>query len=359
VDRSGPASGRIEMSRSVREVLSSAVGLAGERPVDASVVLLAALLYAHKTRLPGMTSALLLSLSNLPPYSRDPEDLLVRLGQAIGITITDVQASTRVIASRMAVAPLDVLLTSASQVAKRLSGHSNVHLRHLVAAAILATEPPLRPQALRELGISEGQLRELLREAALAETSGEPVGAWRDLISPSPVSPSRRVGSRTGDSGRESSATRDSVRPLAGRSVFVSYSHKDELYREKLRISLSQLQRENLITVWHDRKILPGQEWEREIDRNLENAEIVLLLVSPDFLASEYCTGREMLQALERHRSGSATVVPIIVRPSDWQNSPLASLQALPTEGRPVSSWKNKDKAWLNVARGLRQLISG
>jgi hypothetical protein len=84
-----------------------------------------------------------------------------------------------------------------------------------------------------------------------------------------------------------------------------------------------------------------------------------LLLVSPDFLASDYCTGREMLQALERHRSGSATVIPIIVRPSDWQHSPLASLQALPSEGRPVSVCKNKDQAWLNVVQGLRQLISG
>lgn len=358
MDRSGPAPDRIEMSRSVHEVLSSAVGLAGEQPVDASVVLLAALLYAHKTRLPGMTNAMLLSLSYLQPRSHDPKDLLERLGQAIGIEVTHEQASTRVVASRMAVAPLAVLLTSAAQIAKRVSGHSNVHLRHLLAAAVLATEPPLRPQALRKLGISAGKLRELLRMAALAETSGESVDAWGDLIS-SRLVPSRLVGLRTGDSRRESSTTRDSARPLAGRSVFVSYSHRDERYREKLQTSLAQLQRENLITVWHDRKILPGQEWDREIDRNLENAEIILLLVSPDFLASSYCYGHEMLQALERHRSGSATVVPIIVRPSDWQHSPLASLQALPSEGRPVSLWPNRDKAWLNIAQRLRQLISG
>lgn len=181
--RSRPAPDRIELSRSVHEVLSSAVGLAGERPVDASVVLLAALLYAHKTRLPGMTGALLLSLSELQSDSHDPEDLLERLGRAIGVAVTDEQASTRVVDSHMAVAPLAVLLTSAAQVAKRVSDHSKVHLRHLMAAAILATEPPLRPQVLRELGISAGKIRELLREAALAETSGEPVGAWRELIS--------------------------------------------------------------------------------------------------------------------------------------------------------------------------------
>jgi len=166
-------------------------------------------------------------------------------------------------------------------------------------------------------------------------------------------------GPRNADSRRESSATWPSARALAGRSAFVSYSHRDERYRVKLQISLAQLQRENLVTVWHDRKILPGQEWEREIDRNLESAGIVLLLVSPDFLASNYCYGNEMVRALERHRSGSATVVPIILRPSDWQRSPFASLQVLPTEGRPVSRWSNRDEAWLNVAQGLRRLISG
>ena len=145
----------------------------------------------------------------------------------------------------------------------------------------------------------------------------------------------------------------------AGRSAFVSYSHKDERYRQRLDISLKQLQRDKLISVWHDRTILPGQEWDREIDENLENADIVLLLVSPDFLASDYAYSREMLRAVERHESRSATVVPIILRPSDWQSSPLGSLEALPSKGHPVTLWPNRDKAWLDVAQGLRRLISG
>ena len=143
------------------------------------------------------------------------------------------------------------------------------------------------------------------------------------------------------------------------RSAFVSYSEKDERYRERLDVSLVQLRRNKLILVWHDRKILPGQEWDREIDKNLESADIVMLLVSPDFLASDYAYSREMLRALERHQSGSATVVPIILRPSDWQYSPLASLQALPSRGRPVSSWPNRDQAWLDIVQGLRRLLSG
>jgi hypothetical protein len=167
------------------------------------------------------------------------------------------------------------------------------------------------------------------------------------------------AGPETGYSvGKSKTDSRQTDAP-GGRSVFISYSHKDERYRQELEISLTQLQRDNLVTVWHDRKILPGQEWGQEIDRNLESAEIVLLLVSPDFLASNYAYGREMLGAMERHRSRSATVVPIILRPSDWQHTPLSSLQALPSEGRPVSRWSNRDQAWLDVVQGLRRLISG
>jgi SOS-response transcriptional repressor LexA len=145
---------------------------------------------------------------------------------------------------------------------------------------------------------------------------------------------------------------------VAGLRVFVSYSHKDERHRERLDISLAQLRRNDLISTWHDRKILPGEEWDREIDESLDNADLVLLLVSPDFLASDYAYSREMVRALERHQSQSAMVVPIILRPSDWPNSPLSSLQALPSKGRPVSSWPNRDEAWLDVVKGLRRLIS-
>ena len=145
---------------------------------------------------------------------------------------------------------------------------------------------------------------------------------------------------------------------VKNKSVFVSYSHKDERYRQKMNVAFAQLRRSKRITIWHDRKILPGQEWDIEIGEMLETADIILLLVSPDFLASDYAYSREMQRALERHKSGSAKVVPIILRPCDWQDSPLGVLQALPSEGRPVSSWSNRDQAWLDVAQGLRRLIS-
>ena len=128
---------------------------------------------------------------------------------------------------------------------------------------------------------------------------------------------------------------------------------------QKLEILLAPLLRDKLISVWHDRRILPGQEWDLEIAKNLETADIVLLLVSPDFLASGYAYSREMLRAVKRHESGSATVVPIILRPSDWRSSPLGSLEALPSKGRPVALWADRDEAWLDVLQGLRRLISG
>lgn len=144
----------------------------------------------------------------------------------------------------------------------------------------------------------------------------------------------------------------------AVRSVFVSYSHKDQRYRDRMETSLSQVRRDKQISFWHDRMILPGQEWGQEIYKNLEKADIVLLLVSPDFLASDYAYSREMKRALERHNSGAAMVVPIILRPSEWQNSPLEVLEVLPSKGRPVTRWPDRDEAWLDVAQGLRRLIS-
>lgn len=145
----------------------------------------------------------------------------------------------------------------------------------------------------------------------------------------------------------------------AGRNAFISYSHKDERFLRQLETSLAPLQRDKLISARHDRKILPGQKWDREIYENLENADIVLLLVSPDFLASEYARGREMLPAVKRRKSGSAMVVPIILRPSDWKTGSLGSLEVLPSNGRPVSRWTDRDEAWQNVVEGLRRLISG
>jgi TIR domain len=131
--------------------------------------------------------------------------------------------------------------------------------------------------------------------------------------------------------------------------IFISYAHEDEAWREELEKHLSILKWQGIIGVWHDRDISAGSEWEKAINAHLETAHLILLLVSPDFIASEYCYGIEMKQALERHEAGSARVLPIIIRPVHWQGAPFGKLQMLPTDAKSVSLWANRDEAWWNV----------
>jgi hypothetical protein len=140
-------------------------------------------------------------------------------------------------------------------------------------------------------------------------------------------------------------------------NLFISYSHKDDLYRKRLDVQLSMLKRQRNISSWTDRKIIPGQEWDSEIDESLEHSDIVLLLVSPDFLGSEYCYDKEMVRALQKHESGHSVVVPIILRPCDWKSASFSKLQALPTEARAVSTWSDEDEAWLDVVNELKKTI--
>jgi hypothetical protein len=144
---------------------------------------------------------------------------------------------------------------------------------------------------------------------------------------------------------------------MDGLNVFFSYSHEDEDLRKKLEVHLTLLKRQGKIRAWHDRLILPGKEWAKEIDENLETADVVLLLVSPDFVASEYCWDVEMSRALERHKAGTARVIPILLRPVDWSSAPFAKLQALPKNARPITTWTNLDEAFLSVAEGLRAAL--
>ena len=132
--------------------------------------------------------------------------------------------------------------------------------------------------------------------------------------------------------------------------LFLSYSHKDEDLRKKLETHLMSLQHQNVIRTWHDGKISPGAEWEKEIHANLERAQIILLLISADFIASKYCYGVELSRALERHRAGQVRVVPVILRPCDWQSTPIGNLQAVPKEAKPVTLWKNRDEAFADIA---------
>jgi internalin A len=138
--------------------------------------------------------------------------------------------------------------------------------------------------------------------------------------------------------------------------LFFSYSHKDEVLRDELETHLKLLQRQRVISTWHDRKILPGNEWEGEIDNRLERAAIILLLISADFIASEYCWDKEVKRALERHAAKQATVIPVLLRSCDWKGAPFGKLQGLPTGMKAVTAWPDRDAAWTDVARGIRAI---
>ena len=140
--------------------------------------------------------------------------------------------------------------------------------------------------------------------------------------------------------------------------IFVSYSHADEAFKDELLKHLSLLRREKKIAPWTDRDIVPGEEWEPAIFDRLDSAGLVLLLVSADFLASDFCYEREMKRAVARHEHGETTVVPVIVRPCDWGSAPFAKIQGLPKDAQPISTWDNRDLAWLDVVKGLRRVLA-
>jgi hypothetical protein len=137
--------------------------------------------------------------------------------------------------------------------------------------------------------------------------------------------------------------------------VFFSYSHRDEKLRDKLALHLAMLQRQGVIKAWHDRKISAGTEWAQAIDDNLNAADIILLLISDSFLASDYCYDIEMKRAMARHEAGEARVIPIILKPVDWSGAAFGKLQAFPKNAKPVTTWNNRDQAFLDIAQGIRQ----
>ncbi|MCP4698112.1 MAG: ROK family protein [Gammaproteobacteria bacterium] len=138
--------------------------------------------------------------------------------------------------------------------------------------------------------------------------------------------------------------------------LFISYSHQDESWRDKLETHLAILKRQGVISTWHDRKIEPGVEWAGEIDKHIESADVILLLISPDFLASTYCYEIEMKRALQRHEKKDARVIPVILRPSDWKPTPFSKLQAVPRDGVAISKWGDEDDAFLSIAENIRQI---
>lgn len=178
----------------------------------------------------------------------------------------------------------------------------------------------------------------------------------RVIVSSKPVAPKRRAPGevKRNPAGKKHSRSASSISPV---EIFCSYSHKDEKLRRELEKHLALLQRQNIVTIWHDRAIMPGESISEEIDEHLNSAGIILALFSPDFIASDYCYQIEMKTALERHDANEARVVPIILRPCDWGKTPFSRLLALPQDGKPVTAWRSRDEAFANVAAGLWKTI--
>ncbi|BAH40554.1 MAG TPA: toll/interleukin-1 receptor domain-containing protein [Gemmatimonas aurantiaca] len=136
--------------------------------------------------------------------------------------------------------------------------------------------------------------------------------------------------------------------------LFFSYSHHDEAMRNELEVHLSMLKRNGLVRAWHDRRITAGSDLDREISEHLERADVILLLLSPHFLASDYCYETEAQRALQRHDERTAVVIPVILQPCDWLESPFRKLRATPSDGKPIAKFPNVNDAFLEVARDIR-----
>lgn len=140
--------------------------------------------------------------------------------------------------------------------------------------------------------------------------------------------------------------------------VFFSYSHKDEELRNELATHLSILERNGVISGWHDRQIGAGEQWADQIDERMNAASIIMLLVSSDFIASNYCWNIEVRRAMERHEAGEACVIPVVLRPVNWRTAPFGKLQALPKDAKPVTSWSNRDEALLDISQGIEAVVN-
>jgi hypothetical protein len=140
-------------------------------------------------------------------------------------------------------------------------------------------------------------------------------------------------------------------------SVFLSYAHTDEDWKDELVVHLANLKRQGKIRAWQDRDIEAGTEWDAAIKQQLETAEIILLLITPRFLASDYCFDLEMQRAVERHNQGTARVIPIMVKPCDWQGTPFSKLQVLPKDAKPITKWDDRDEAFVDVVKGIRKAV--
>jgi len=201
---------------------------------------------------------------------------------------------------------------------------------------------------------SQGRLEELVSGALRVNPSNT---ALRECAAQLGMSASVSVPGPAPEAEDAASTSRQARSSDKPPELFFSYAPQDKKLRDKLETHLALLRRQGVITAWHDGKIQPGQDRNAELLSRLESAEVVLLLISADFLASEVCYSVQLKRALERQAAGAALVIPIILRPCDWQEAPFSKIKALPSDDKPVTSWGDRDEAFTDIARGIRAAV--
>jgi hypothetical protein len=163
--------------------------------------------------------------------------------------------------------------------------------------------------------------------------------------------------SKSSKSQKTVSESSNKKRKLHTKKVFISYSHKDEKYKDELVNILTPLQDEGIIVIWQDREIDPGDDWYQAIQDAMNTCNLALLLISADFLTSRFIQDEELARLLERRKKKGLRVVPIIIRPCMWQiKSVLKDIQALPKDGKPVSMLIDRDQAWTEVGMAIADI---
>jgi hypothetical protein len=191
----------------------------------------------------------------------------------------------------------------------------------------------------------------MLKHLSAASKKGRNVVGFKNSAPAAPATP------ETDFTHRKNSHVK-SIKHRNGASMFISYSHKDEKHRMKLESHLEKLQKSGMVAVWTDREIMPGQEWAKQIDKNLNSAGIILMLISNNFISSDYCYDIEMKTALAKHRKGTAIVIPVILRKCRWRVEEFAKLEALPAKGIPIEQFTPKNEAYTSIARAIYKLVS-
>jgi hypothetical protein len=226
------------------------------------------------------------------------------------------------------------------------------YLRKTVTARHRKQQKSDRPAERRKKQVEK--LRNLDRERQTLEAK---LAEYHGILTKKEI---QRVEKRLQEVHRERVDALQAVKPhsvVAAVSVFVSYAHADEKLRKELGKHLSVLERQGLISTWHDRMIPAGTEWNDQIDSRLNGSRVILLLVSSDFINSQYCYDVEMKRALNRHEKKEALVIPVMLRPVVLRGTPFAKLQALPKDARPVTDWPSLDAAFVDVTEGLRDAL--